>query len=168
MVRPVLVDASTEDPVQTALNEAVLREARAWIGTPYRHQASLRGVGADCLGLLRGIWRALYGSEPEAVPPYEADGALDKSCDQLAEAGRRWFVEKPLEERQPADILLFRWRDHLPARHVAILAGPSSLIHAYERIGVVESPFASAWQRRLAHVFSFPSDLPDSNRKARA
>ena len=36
---------------------AIVAEARAWIGTPYRHQASLKGIGCDCLGLLRGIWR---------------------------------------------------------------------------------------------------------------
>jgi hypothetical protein len=28
--------------------------ARGWIGTPYLHQASRRGAGADCLGLVRG------------------------------------------------------------------------------------------------------------------
>jgi NlpC/P60 family putative phage cell wall peptidase len=33
-------------------------EARAWIGTPDRHQASLKGMGCDCLGLVRGVWRA--------------------------------------------------------------------------------------------------------------
>ncbi len=46
--------------------------ARGWIGTPYRHQASLKGVGADCLGLMRGVWREIYGGEPETVPAYSA------------------------------------------------------------------------------------------------
>lgn len=45
--------------------ERVLAEAESWIGTPYRHGASMRGVSCDCLGLVRGIWRALYGNEPE-------------------------------------------------------------------------------------------------------
>ena len=53
--------------------EACVAEARRWIGTPYLHQASVRGAGCDCLGLLRGVWRAVYGSEPEAVPAYTAD-----------------------------------------------------------------------------------------------
>lgn len=44
---------------------AIVAEARAWLGTPYRHQASLKGVGADCLGLVRGVWRAVVGPEPE-------------------------------------------------------------------------------------------------------
>ncbi|MFL5163197.1 MAG: peptidase P60, partial [Microvirga sp.] len=43
----------------------ILAEARSWIGTPYRHQASLKGIGCDCLGLLRGVWRGVMGREPE-------------------------------------------------------------------------------------------------------
>src|SRR3989338_4143365 len=50
--------------------QAIVAAARSWIGTPYRHQASLKGAGCDCLGLVRGVWRELYGDEPEAPPPY--------------------------------------------------------------------------------------------------
>jgi hypothetical protein len=53
-----------------------VREARTWIGTPYRHQASVKGVGADCLGLVRGIWREVIGPEPAVVPPYSPGTAL--------------------------------------------------------------------------------------------
>lgn len=44
--------------------------ARAWLGTPYVHQASAKGAGTDCLGLIRGLYRELYGQEPETPPPY--------------------------------------------------------------------------------------------------
>ena len=37
--------------------EQIVAAARGWVGTPYRHQASLKGIGADCLGLVRGVWR---------------------------------------------------------------------------------------------------------------
>ena len=54
-----------------APREAVLKITRQWIDTPYRHQASKRGVGTDCLGLIRGIWRSLYGTgDPEGMPNY--------------------------------------------------------------------------------------------------
>ena len=53
----------------------VIHAARGWIGTPYHHQASARGVGTDCLGLLRGVWRELHGHEPEPPPPYARDWA---------------------------------------------------------------------------------------------
>ena len=35
----------------------VMRSARSWLGTPYRHQGARKGVGCDCLGLVRGVWR---------------------------------------------------------------------------------------------------------------
>ena len=41
-------------------------EARAaairWLGTPYHHQASVRGAGCDCLGLIRGIYGRFHFS----------------------------------------------------------------------------------------------------------
>ena len=57
----------------SATGAAAAAEARLWLGTPYRHQAALRGVGCDCLGLVRGVWRALIGPEPEDPPPYTPD-----------------------------------------------------------------------------------------------
>ena len=66
----------------------ILTEARSWIGTPYRHQASLKVVGCDCLGLLRGVWRGVMGQEPELPPPYSADWA-EAGADTLVAAARR-------------------------------------------------------------------------------
>jgi NlpC/P60 family putative phage cell wall peptidase len=62
----------TAAPAPPERRAAALIEARRWIGTPYRHGASARGAGADCLGLIRGVWRALYGAEPETPPAYTA------------------------------------------------------------------------------------------------
>ncbi|MBN9249774.1 MAG: hypothetical protein J0I86_04210, partial [Mesorhizobium sp.] len=45
--------------------DEIVAEALSWLGTPYRHQASSKGVGCDCLGLIRGVWRSLYGNELE-------------------------------------------------------------------------------------------------------
>ncbi|MGA8997361.1 MAG: peptidase P60, partial [Pseudolabrys sp.] len=45
----------------SVLRKDIVAETRRWIGTPYRHQASLIGVGCDCLGLVRGVWRAVVG-----------------------------------------------------------------------------------------------------------
>jgi hypothetical protein len=64
-----------------AIEPLSLAETRDWIGTPYQHQTSLKGVGCDCLGLVRGVWRAVIGAEPERAPPY-APG--------WAEAASRW------------------------------------------------------------------------------
>ncbi len=109
--------------------------ARGWLGTPYRHQASLKGHGADCLGLVRGVWRETAGEEPEATPPYCADWAEVGGAETLLEAAARWLVERPVEEMRPGDVLLFRMADGAPVKHCAILSelGPPEprMVHAY-------------------------------------
>ena len=61
--------------LNNAASDAVLAEALSWVGTPYRHQGSTKGVACDCLGLIRGVWRAVYGTEPERSGAYAPDWA---------------------------------------------------------------------------------------------
>ena len=138
------------------MREQIIAEARAWIGTPYRHQASLKGVGCDCLGLLRGVWRALYDTEPELTSAYAPDWAEANGEEKLAEAARRHMTEIAPKDAAPGDVLLFRWRPHLPAKHAAILTAPGRMIHAYDGAAVCEVHFAPFWQRRVAFAFRFP------------
>lgn len=106
-----------------SVNADVLAIARTWIGTPYRHQGAVKGVGCDCLGLVRGIWRELYGAEPEAVPAYAADWAERAGEERLmAAAGRHFFCVPSFAESLPGDLVLFRFRPHLAAKHAGILA----------------------------------------------
>lgn len=135
---------------------AVLAEATAWLGTPYRHQASRKGVGADCLGLVRGIWRAIYGGEPEDPGPYAPDWAEADAADRLLGAARRHCLEIAVDEAQPGDLLVFRWRPHLACKHLGILAHEGRFIHAYQGSAVLASPLASQWRRRIAAAFLFP------------
>lgn len=135
--------------------ERALAEARAWIGTPYQPRASVRGVGTDCLGLVRGVWRALHGAEPEAVPPY-GPLWLESADEILHLALARHLDERDMRAAQPGDVLLFRFRAGLPARHAAILSAPERMIHAYSGRAVVESALAPWWRRRCVAAFAFP------------
>ncbi|MCM2291909.1 NlpC/P60 family protein [Allorhizobium sp. BGMRC 0089] len=138
-------------------NQKVLALAEGWIGTPYRHQASLKGVGCDCLGLIRGLWRALYGREPEAVPAYGPDWAERCGEDRLLRAAERHFI--PLagyDKAMPGDLLLFRFRPHYAAKHLGILAEEGHFIHAYEQAAVIRSALVPAWRRRIAGFYRFP------------
>lgn len=139
------------------VGEQVLSLATDWIGTPYRHQASTRGVGCDCLGLVRGIWRELYGDEPELPPPYAHDWAERSGQDRLMDAAARHFETVPsLGEAQPGDMVLFRWRPDCAAKHVGILAGRDHFIHAYEGAAVLRSALVPSWRKRIAGIFRFP------------
>lgn len=139
----------------------IVAEARAWIGTPYRHQASLKSVGCDCLGLIRGVWRALLGEEPERAPPYSRDWAEASGEESLARAARAHLVEIGLNEIQAGDVLLFRYSPRYPAKHAAIVTsggehGPAMMVHAHDGAAVAEVALAPWWRRRLAYAFKFP------------
>ncbi len=134
--------------------------ARDWLGTPYRHQASRKGVGTDCLGLLRGVWREMLGDEPERAPPYTPDWAEAYGEDTMLDAARRHLTEIPVGEAKAGDILLFRMGMGVPAKHCAIITGPEKIIHAYWGRSVVETRLVPWWQRRIAAAFAFP-DIED-------
>ncbi|SIN89263.1 peptidase [Vannielia litorea] len=145
------------------VGEQVVALARGWIGTPYRHQASCKGAGCDCLGLLRGVWRELWGEEPEAVPAYSRDWSEPAREEALWAAARRHLVEKPACAPDAAgDVILFRMRQDAVAKHLGIQArigAETSFIHAYSGHGVVESSFTRPWARRVAARFEFPGGM---------
>jgi NlpC/P60 family putative phage cell wall peptidase len=134
----------------------IVAEARAWLGTPYRHQASLKGVGADCLGLVRGVWRNVVGAEPEKPPPYTPDWAEALGEETLLGAARRHLSEMPVGEAREGDVLLFRMATGSPAKHAAVVSGPGRIVHAYWGRAVCETRLAPWWERRIAAAFSFP------------
>lgn len=135
---------------------AIVAEARGWIGTPYRHQASLKDVGCDCLGLVRGVWRNCIGDEPETPPPYAPDWAEAKGDETLAAAALRHLVPVARDGFGAGDVLLFRWRDGFVAKHVAIASSARTMIHAHDGAAVCEIALAPWWRRRLAYAFRFP------------
>ncbi len=135
---------------------AILAETRTWIGTPYQHQASARGAGCDCLGLVRGVWRAFFGDEPEAAPAYTPDWAEREGRETLLFAARLYLREIPTEAARPGDVLLFRMDARSPVKHAAILDEGDRIIHAYWGRAVVRSRFAPWWRARCAAAFSFP------------
>lgn len=140
----------------------VIAEARLWLGTPYLHQASLKGSGTDCLGLLRGVWRAVYGDEPEPVPAYTADWAEPSGQEVLLSAARRWLVPRPAGVAAVGDVLLFRMREGSIAKHLGLQSDAGShprFIHSYTGYGVIESSLSTPWQRRIAARFAFPEGI---------
>jgi NlpC/P60 family putative phage cell wall peptidase len=136
--------------------DAVVRVARSWIGTPYHHQASVRGIGADCLGLVRGVWRELYGREAEAPPPYSRDWAEVTGHETMLAAAARHLRPIAPAEAGAGDVLVFRLRAGTVAKHAAILTGQATMIHAMEGGPAAEVPLSPWWRRRIAGAFAFP------------
>ncbi len=144
-----------------AQRRRAVAEARRWLGTPYCHQASVRGAGADCLGLLRGVWRATVGTEPEAPPPYSANWSEASGEERLVQAAARHLVPVPRDAVGPGDVLVFRMRPSAPAKHLGLLVTDTleagRMIHAYSGHGVAETHLTAAWLGKLAAVFRLPA-----------
>ncbi len=93
--------------------------------------------------------------------PTRPTGRKPAAQDRLIDAARRHCTVVPVAEAQPGDLVLFRWRPHLPAKHAGILATTDSFIHAYEGHAVTVSSLVPQWRRRIAGCFAFP----DSDRR---
>lgn len=135
---------------------SVIAAARAWLGTPYHDQASLRGVGCDCLGLARGVWREVVGPEPFPIPAYSRDWGETGAREVLRDAARAALIEINPRDLRPGAAILFRMRRQAVAKHVGIVTSPETFIHSYERLGVIEEPLTRAWRARIAFAFLFP------------
>lgn len=134
----------------------VVAAARAWLGTPYHHQASLKGVGTDCLGLVRGVYRDLLGREPAAAPSYSRDWAEASGTEVLLEAADVHLLSAPAGDVAAGAVLVFRHAPGLPAKHLGIATAPDRFIHASEGAPVAEVALVPWWRRRIAAVYYFP------------
>jgi NlpC/P60 family putative phage cell wall peptidase len=140
-------------------SSAIINETRSWIGPPYRHQASVKGVGCDCLGLVRGVWRALYGREPAAMPGYTPDWAEASGTETLAEAAARHMTKLEVGDAAGGDLVLFHWRANVPAKHCGIVVADGAVtrfVHAQQGAVVTEATLTPWWRRRVAFAFRFP------------
>lgn len=116
----------------------VVAEARTWIGTPFHHNACLKGVGVDCIHLPIGACKNI-GAIPSdyEAPAYSSnpDGVtLREHCD-------RNMISVPKDAMRPGDICLFAI--DIDPQHVGIVGdyryGGLSVIHSVYKRGVIET-----------------------------
>lgn len=142
--------------------QRIINEARGWIGTPYIHQASAKGHGTDCLGLIRGVWRAIFGEEPETMPAYSPDWGEIDGEETMLNAAKRHFLPLAIKDLCAGDLVIFRWKQVVIAKHAGIVTSDRHFIHAFERAGVVETTLGNQWRTRIAAGFRFP-DIPQKS-----
>lgn len=143
-----------------ARRDVIIAAARGWLGTPYRHQGARRDIGCDCLGLVLGVWRDVYGTAPGHPMTYSPDWAEISTGEPLLDACRAHCTEIAPASRRRGDLMAFRFSPHVSAKHLAILVDDDTIIHARQGHAVCEAPLTRWWLRRLAGVFVFPAQPP--------
>lgn len=145
----------------------VIAEARTWIGTRFHHQAAMKGVGVDCVGLITGTGAAFdWRPDPEQWKRFKGYARLPNPS-RMLDALNLFLLPvwhgglmSPAEESmQIADVLYMQWRDDLPT-HLAFFAafkGRPTIIHAWSEAGeVVEHGYVDPWPARLHSVWRLP------------
>lgn len=137
----------------------IITESREWLGTKWRHGQSTKGVSADCVGFVTGVFRNL-GYEVF----YENYHQKPIGNELYLEFKKR-LIEKPVSEKNIGDVVLFKIFKRTV--HTGILSDFKDkkfwYIHSDDRPGigkVVETPLTLNWGRRIAYCFYVPnSDL---------
>ncbi|MCM8624142.1 MAG: NlpC/P60 family protein [Candidatus Accumulibacter sp.] len=132
--------------------DEILIAARQCLGTPFRHQGRLVGVGLDCAGVAVHIARVI-GVEYVDVQGYgrtPANGQLAQSLDSQP----CLEIVPAISGRRPGDLLLMRMaRD---PQHLAVLTDRETILHAYESAGhCCEHRLDRSWRARIVRVYHF-------------
>jgi NlpC/P60 family putative phage cell wall peptidase len=139
----------------------IVKEAREWLGTRWQHQACVKGVACDCIGLIGGVAAATGVSDAWVTDkallfrnygPTPMPGPLLAGCHQFLDA-----VPGGLAHAQLGDVLIMRY-DREPG-HFGILSSldPMQMIHSHAQFPrrVVENSIDEVWRNRIIRVFRF-------------
>jgi len=115
---------------------SVIKEAREWIGTPYRSNARVKGLqgGVDCLTFVAGVYEYAGIIPRLPIPFYRHDFHLHQDAEYYLYGkddtpGILHFCTEIEGPPKPADIVLFKF-GHCFA-HAAIVEDWPRIIHAW-------------------------------------
>ena len=128
--------------------EALITEARRWVGRPFLHQGT-NWDGVDCVGLIVALCKSQGLLAPEfATGTYGRIPANDMLQGRIAEHC------EPLAVPEPGALLVIRWTRE--ASHVALCTG-ETMIHSNERMSrVVEHGYRGRWVRMTSSAWKLP------------
>lgn len=116
------------------LRDEIVKEAESWLGTPYHHQAMVKGAGVDCAMILVAVYGKLGLCPSDFDPrPYPQDWHLHRDAERYLAGLTRYCHETDTPER--GDIAV--WKFGRTFSHGAIYVGGNRIIHSYIGRGVV-------------------------------
>jgi cell wall-associated NlpC family hydrolase len=139
------------------MRNAIVAEARSWIGTPYHNCADIKRVGVDCGMLLVRVYVDLGLVAPFDPRPYTHDWHLHRGEERYLDAllARAVRVERP----EPGDVMLFRVGRCYSHGGVVTHADPLTIVHASfpAQIVLEETVMQNAQMRERADSALFAS-----------
>lgn len=153
----------TEEQIRIG-TEAIIKEARSWIGTPYRWNCKVKGArgGVACGDLIEQVYQKAGGlslgyhipelfrewhMKPESLTdPHIFENEIKKFTYEIQD----W------EQRRPADVCMMKWAGR--NSHVAILEYDDCIIHAVNERKVMKHRLRS-FRANLSGIFRPIDDI---------
>jgi cell wall-associated NlpC family hydrolase len=131
----------------------IVQAARAWLGTPFHHQACVKGRGADCAGLAKGIALELGIITPEQALAIPANYKAHPDPAVMRATLEAYML--PVWPAQLGDWLWLAATGKQPT-HMAMVASDATMIHAHAESGaVVEHALRPAHTRTAKGAYSY-------------
>lgn len=140
--------------MENAFSQTLYAEALSWVGTPFRHNRQVKGVGADCLGFVLGAFQNVGVDIDWPITTYAQNWYREDKGEQFFEA-----LSSCMSGYSGGDyaVSLFCLRRGIPANHVGLWfrgEGQGWLIHAHSRHGVIRNHYSTSWARREVTKFT--------------
>ena len=138
--------------------DALVKETWQWVGTPYRGWSRTKRYGADCIGLVAGVYvncGHLTKEEADASIPkgYSLQHGQHEATTEYVDGILKFMDEIQEHEARPADVVMFKLTNSLAYAHSAIIVNMPMIIHSTAHGGV-----------RAADIFKHPMLLGASRR----
>lgn len=147
-------------PADPAMRNAVVAEAKTWLGTPWHHRAAVRGAGCDCALFPLKVYQAVgLVEEGVEVADYPPDWALHRDEERYLAMVERFGAPIALEQAAAGDFIV--WRYGRAFSHGGIVVAPGQVIHAYRKVGCVtidDYRLEPELNTREARAFTFWGD----------
>jgi NlpC/P60 family putative phage cell wall peptidase len=148
----------------TVTRADVVAEAMTWLGTPWKHQAMLKGVGTNCIGYLAGValeLRLADARDKMRNPRFRGYGR-EPLPDVLLAACEEYLDEIDPSTAGLGDILLLKVPRGVQPQHFGVVSRvtdgkPSHMLHATAASPrkVVENGLDAAWSSRIVKAYRF-------------
>jgi len=146
------------------MRDKIVEAALSWAGTPYHHQARVKGTGVDCAQFIAAVAEEV-GIVPDGteIPfNYSPEWHLHNEEEKLVGYLKFFGCVQQEGPGEPGDIIGFKIGHCIG--HLGILLPDNQFIHAQNHSDpkqVTVNSLSGKWLRRHAVTFSFPGVYPN-------
>jgi NlpC/P60 family putative phage cell wall peptidase len=122
------------DAIEAQQRQAVIAEARTWLGTPFHNGAKIKGAGVDCAMLIEAVFVAVGIIEETYPGRYSSQWHLHRDEERYLAWANHLAVE--VDRPQPGDVAI--WKFGRCYSHAGLIIDSERVLHAYADNHAVE------------------------------